>query len=88
VTTYGVISRNWDGMGTFRIARMLCSASANPNTSAAANAPTGFQRPKIMAASAMNPRPAVMFLSNPPVDPSVKYAPPSPAMRPPRITFR
>ncbi len=40
------------------------------------------------AASAMNPAPAVISLLNAPTDPSVKNAPPSPAMAPARETFQ
>ena len=35
----------------------------------------------------LGPAPAVMFLLKAPVETSVKYAPPAPAIRPPTITF-
>jgi hypothetical protein len=46
--------------------------SANPKMRAAPSAPRGFHRPKIMAASPMNPRPAVIPSSNRPTAPSEK----------------
>ncbi len=54
--------------------------SAKPNSSAAATAPRGLQRPKITAASAMKPLPEVMFLLNAPTEPIVRNAPPRPAI--------
>ena len=58
-----------------------------PNRSAAPNAPNGRQLPKIIAASAMKPRPAVMFSLNvPPTKPTERYAPPSAASIPERTT--
>ena len=39
----------------------MAAASKKPNSRQAASAPTGCQRPKMSAASAMKPRPAVMF---------------------------
>jgi hypothetical protein len=43
----------FEGMGTLSVARMDCSEVEKPNSSAAAVAPSGVHRPKIIAASAM-----------------------------------
>ena len=48
----------------------------------------GSQRPKITAASAMKPAPAVISLPKPGADTSVKYAPPRPATAPASETFQ
>ncbi len=69
---YGAIPRISGGMPTSRMLNFTWSESANPKISAAANAPSGFHRPKIIAASPMNPRPAVIPSRNPPTAPSVK----------------
>jgi len=45
-------SRNGE-IGTVMLPMKLCSASVKPNSSAAAVAPSGLYRPKIMAARAM-----------------------------------
>ena len=69
----------------------VCSSEVNPNSSAAPIAPRGLHRPKITAASAMNPRPDVMpvgLLTKAPDDPIVRYAPASPATIPPSTTFQ
>ena len=68
VARYGSIARNADGIvtGVPMMVRTVCSASANPNSSAAATAPRGLHRPKMTAARAMNPLPELMFLLNPP----------------------
>ena len=60
----------------------LCRLVANPNRSAASVARIGSQRPKITAASAMKPAPAVISLLNAPTEPRVKNAPPTPAIAP------
>jgi len=52
----------------------------------AAAAPNGFQPPKMSAASAMNPRPAVMFSVNALPSPIERYAPPAAARMPETIT--
>ena len=53
VTTYGSMARNWLGTGVPRKDRIDCRLDAKPNSRDASSAPTGFQRPKIRAASAM-----------------------------------
>src|SRR5581483_4945130 len=59
------------------------SAVEKPNRSAAPHAPNGRQLPKIIAASAMNPRPSVMFSVKLPVPASIeRNAPPSAASIP------
>ena len=63
------------------------SAVAIPKSSAPPNAPIGVQRPKIIAASAMKPRPPVIPFWNEPVDSSVRNAPARPASAQPKITF-
>ena len=82
VATYGSIAQEVrrDRTGAL-IDSIVCSASAKPNSSAAATAPRGLQRPKIRAASAMKPWPEVMFFWNAPTEPIVKYAPPRPGDR-------
>src|SRR2546422_6345981 len=88
VSTYGSKPTIWNGT------LMPCSciavgmASATPNSSAAPHAPNGVHLPKIIAASAMNPRPLVISRSKWGTDSSVKYAPPSPASAPPRTTLK
>ena len=59
VRTYGRAWNSTDGAG-HGCCRRNESAVEPPNRSAAANAPNGRQLPKITAASAMKPRPAVM----------------------------
>ncbi len=66
---------------------MPCKLSAKPKRSAAITAPSGLQRPKISAASAIKPFPAVISFPNAPTAPTVKYAPPIPATNPAMITF-
>ena len=61
--------------------RRCASARETPNSSVAANSPRGLQRPKIIAASAMNPRPAVMFCVNECTKPMERNAPPRPRAR-------
>ena len=87
VTTYGAINMNSLGIGVPVIERTPCKLSAKPKSNAAITAPTGLQRPKINAAKAMKPFPAVISLPNAPTAPTVKYAPPSPATNPAKITF-
>ena len=48
--------------------------------------PSGLHLPKITAASAMKPRPLVMFSLNAPPKPNERYAPPSAASMPETIT--
>src|SRR5437764_1375433 len=66
--------------------RLTPRALENPNSRQAAAAPNGRQPPKIRAASAMNPRPAVMFSVNALPNPIERYAPPAPARMPDTIT--
>ena len=61
-------------------------ALGKPNRRQAAAAPNGRQLPKITAASAMNPRPAVMFSLNELTKPIERYAPPQAASMPERTT--
>ena len=63
VTRNGIISRNSDGIGVPSSATFCWTAREKPNTSPAAIAPVGIQRPKIIAANPMNPTPPVMFSS-------------------------
>jgi hypothetical protein len=65
VSTYGSAWKRTAYELQFGIVPSLCaSALEKPKSSAAPNAPTGRQRPKINAASAMKPRPSVMFSLN------------------------
>src|SRR5690349_7522398 len=58
------------------------TASVNPNKRHASKVCTGRHLPKINAASAMKPRPEVMFLVNNDDCPIERYAPPMPASTP------
>ena len=64
--------RNWLGTELPATLRYVASFCAKPKNSAAPSAPNGVQRPKISAARAMKPAPAVMFLLKLPVATSVK----------------
>src|SRR4051812_44933882 len=66
--------------------RFTPSALENPNRRHAAAAPNGRQFPKMSAASAMNPRPAVMFSVNELPKPIERYAPPAAANTPENVT--
>src|SRR6185295_4114420 len=92
VTRYGTASKNcggrecrtspsWPGGGAIRMDWLMPVADAN--SSAAPNAPSGVQRPTIIAASPMNPRPAVISCWNWAVPSMLRYAPPRPARIPP-----
>ena len=63
-------------------------ACDDEKSSAAPKAPSGVQRPMIMAARAMNPRPWVMAVWNEFDASIVRNAPARPANRPPARTFR
>ena len=76
------------GIGVLRIVSRFCRLVAKPNRSAASAARIGSHRPKMTAARAMKPRPAVMSLPNWGTETSVKYAPPIPAMAPASDTFQ
>ncbi|CAH0327685.1 hypothetical protein SRABI128_06358 [Microbacterium sp. Bi128] len=78
----------WLGTGVPMIVTMLCRLSAKPNSSAAKNAPIGFQRPRIMAARAMKPRPPEISLVKLSIATRVKNDPPIPATAPPSVTFQ
>src|ERR1700747_153016 len=71
VTTYGVSSSRLDWIGTLMLDRMDCSCVGKPNSGAAAIAPKGVYRPKIMAPRAMYPSPEVMLMPNEPTEPIV-----------------
>ena len=79
---------NSDGIGVPVIVSSPCKLSAKPKMSAAATAPSGLHRPKMTAANAINPLPAVISLLNAPSAPKVKNAPPRPATAPAINTFR
>ena len=66
--------------------RFTPSALENPNSRQAAAVPNGRQPPKMSAASAMKPRPAVMFSVKEFPKPIERNAPPAPARTPDRIT--
>ena len=72
VIRYGSMSMNSLGTGDPIVDSTLCRLVAKPNSRAARVARIGSQRPKITAARAMNPAPAVISLLNPPTDPRVK----------------
>ena len=87
VSTYGSAwnSTAPDGENT---GSRCASAQPKPNSSVAASAAPGRQRPKISAASAMKPRPAVMFWEKVWTKPIERNAPPSAARPPEHITAR
>ncbi|CAB4758875.1 unannotated protein [freshwater metagenome] len=62
---------NSDGIETPIIVNVLCKLSAKPNNKAANTAPIGLHLPKIRAASAIKPAPAVISLPNAPTEPTV-----------------
>ena len=66
----------------------LPSALAKPNRSAAQSTPHGRQLPNTTAASAMNPRPSVMFSLNDDPNPNDRNAPAMPASMPLVTTAR
>src|SRR5436305_14389042 len=66
--------------------RLTPRALEKPNSRHAAAAPNGRQPPKISAASAMNPRPAVMLPVNEFPNPIESDAQPAPARTPDRTT--
>ena len=72
VKTYGRTLKSVDAEGEYTW-RRKATALENPKSRAAANAPAGRQLPKIIAASAMKPRPSVML--------SVNVPPPKPSER-------
>ena len=87
VAMYGAININSEGIGVPIIVSNPWRLSAKPKIKAAATAPMGLQRPKISAAKAIKPLPAVISLLKDPTAPKVKKAPPRPAMAPAKITF-
>src|SRR5690625_4662866 len=66
---------------------MFARLRDKPNSNAAASAPSGFHRPRIIAASAMKPLPADISRPNASPEPTVKTAPPRPASAPPMRGF-
>ncbi|CPU65052.1 Uncharacterised protein [Mycobacteroides abscessus] len=82
------MSMIWLGIGVPTMPSTVWRLSENPNRSAATSAPTGFQRPRIIAASAMKPLPPVISLPKASPAATVKNAPPRPATAPPRIVLR
>ena len=80
VTRYGTLFSSCGGTSTPRIDSSDWTASANPKTRAARNAPIGCQAPKMIAASAMKPLPAVISIWKLPAVESDRYEPASPAI--------
>src|SRR4029453_1955706 len=89
VSTYG---RVWNRTGQAadseaeRSGSREASALEKPNRTQAAKAPKGRQPPKINAASAMKPRPAVMFSVNEFTKPIERKTPPIAASIPDSVT--
>src|SRR5688500_5353599 len=84
---------NWTGIsspdGSFTTPwSCMARASVRPKNRHANMTGTGFHLPKIRAASAMNPRPAVIPRVNKDDCPIERYAPPAAANTPERITAR
>ena len=71
------MSMNSLGTGDPMSSARSAGSIAKPNSRAARVARIGSHRPKITAASAMKPAPAVISLVNAPTEPRVKNAPPS-----------
>src|SRR5690625_764024 len=90
VAMYGSMARNWDGIsiGVSTIDKVRCSDVVKANRKAAPVAPSGVQRPKITAARAMNPRPAVMSELKAPTAPMLIAAPAKPAIAPANTRFQ
>ena len=86
VKTYGMIWTNWTGIGSPEDVLMLASgivkASVKPKNRHAIKTCTGRHFAKIRAASAMNPRPAVIPRVNKDDCTIDKYAPPAAARTP------
>ena len=88
VTRYGRASKNWPG-SELRMSPSWPGGGAilidwpiptdDAKSSAAPNAPSGVQRPTIIAARPMNPRPAVIPCWNDAVASMLRNAPPRPA---------
>jgi hypothetical protein len=85
VNTYGSAWKRV-AVDSENVGRRLARALEKPNSSVAASAPAGRHFPKITAASAMNPRPSVMFWLNDPTNATDRYAPPSAASIPDVVT--
>ncbi len=89
VKTYG---RVWKSSGQAAVSEAERSGSRaaraleKPKSSAAAKAPNGRQPPKMRAASAIKPRPAVMFSVNELTNPIERKTPPSAASAPDSVT--
>jgi hypothetical protein len=66
--------------------RRCASALEKPKRKVAASRPNGRQRPKISAASAMKPRPALMFWLKEWTKPIERKTPPSAASAPDAMT--
>ena len=82
VTTYGTLLRSWGGTSTPRIASSVWVAPAKPNTSAAPRRADGCHAPKIIAARAMKPLPAVISMPKLPATASDRYEPAEPGDQP------
>ena len=85
VSTYGSASNSVETDVEYSW-RKSESALEKPKRRQAIAAPNGRQLPKISAASAMNPRPAVMLSSKEFTNPSERYAPPAAASMPDTVT--
>ncbi len=83
---YGSMFRKKEETGTPAPCRRNCPASTPPNRYAPSAARAGFHPAKITSATAIQPRPAVMFSVQPGFVPSEIAAPPKPASAPPAIT--
>src|SRR5215207_10447904 len=87
VKTYGN-AWNSTAVDSEKAGRRCASAVEKPNSSAPASAPNGRQLPKITAARAMKPRPAVISSLNEPNRPIDRYTPPTAASAPEAVTAR
>jgi hypothetical protein len=85
VSTYGSVARRDEETSASRC-NGIASAKPKPKRSVAANAQPGRHLPKMTAASAMKPRPLVMFSAKVPTNPIERKAPPSAASTPETTT--
>src|SRR5215210_5224260 len=87
VKTYGN-AWNSTAVDSEKAGSRWASAVEKPNRHAPASAPQGRQPPKITAASAINPRPAVICSLKEPTSAIDRYAPPAAASAPEATTAR
>src|SRR5947209_18115386 len=78
VSRYGNICGNCEGISGRKMLMVAVTDEPSPKISAPANAPSGDQLPKIIAANPINPSPLVISGLNTSTASSVNHAPASP----------